>query len=82
MLDLENRIKVFNESYEWWEMEVSIAMFEYEELERKEFEGEYDDELRNELIGRISYLEGKGPFEKKTHNTLKKEKANAEKKRK
>jgi hypothetical protein len=82
MLDLEDRIKIFNESYEWWEFEVSIAMFEYEELERKELEGEFDDELREELLGRIRYLEGKGPFEKKTHNILKKEKVNAEKKRK
>jgi hypothetical protein len=82
MLDLENRIRIFNKSYEWWELEVSIAMFEYEELERKELEGEFDDELRDELLRRIRYLEGKGPFEKKTHNILKREKANAKKKRK
>ena len=82
-LDLKSRIQVFNSSYEWWEYEAALAMFEYNEIERGDHLGDSTNEKgREELESKIRYLEGKGPFEKKVHDALQKEKADAQKKRK
>jgi len=82
-LDLKSRIEVFNNSYEWWEFEAALAMFEYNEIERGDYlEDSEKEKKREELENKVRYLEGKGPFEKRVHDALQQENANAQKKRK